>query len=73
MESGHFDKLFFKKIRRKGPTGKILELLHPDTPKTAFSVEDATQGWTQLGPFFEFSKKSRVCLFSPPLIARLKF
>lgn len=54
VESGDFDKLFFKKIRRKGATGKNLELFHPDTPKTAFWIEDATQEWTQLGQFFGF-------------------
>ena len=53
VELGHFDKLFVKNSRKKVPQGKILELFLLDTLKTAFLMEDSTQGWIELGPFFQ--------------------
>ena len=52
VELGSFDKLFFKNTQKKAPQGKILELFLLDTLKTTFWMEDSTQRWTQLGPFF---------------------
>ena len=52
MELGHFDKPFVKNTRKKAPQGKILEVFLLVTLKTRFSMEDSSQGWTQLGPFF---------------------
>ena len=76
VELGHFDKLFLKNTQKKTPEGKILELFLLDTLKTIFWMEDSTQGWTQLGPFFpksghffRFWKKGRVGLL--PLVACL--
>ena len=74
MELGHFDKRFVKNTRKKAPQGKILELFSLDTLKTTFLMEDSTQGYTQLGPFFQnqgtffrFSKKGIVGLPPPHL------
>ena len=58
---------------KKGPAEKILELFTLDTLKTTFWMEDSTQVWTQLGPFFQnqgtyfrFLKKGRGGL--PPIL-----
>ena len=79
VELKHFDKLFVKNTRKKVLQGKVLELFPLDTLKTTFSIEDLTQGWTQLEPFFQnqgtffrFLKKSKVGLPSAPLVARLQ-
>ena len=53
MELMQFDKLFVKNTIKKAAHGKILELFLLDTPKTTFWMEDSSQGWTQLGPFFQ--------------------
>ena len=52
MELGHFDKLFVKNTRRKGSAGKHFGAFSLDTLKTTILMEDLTQEWTQLGPFF---------------------
>ena len=44
---------FVKKARKKDPAGENLEFFLLDTPKTTFWMKDSTQGWTQLGPFFQ--------------------
>ena len=49
---GITDKHFVKNTRKKDPQGKILEVFLLVTLKTRFSMEDSSQGWTQLGPFF---------------------
>ena len=66
VELGHFEKRFVKNTRKKTPKENILELFLLDTLKSTFWMEDSTQGWTQLEPFFLFSKIGRVGLTPPP-------
>ena len=76
VELWHFDKPFVKNTR-KGSAEKKFGAFSP-TLKTTFSMEDSTQGWTQLGPFIpksglfvRFSKMGRGDLPPSPLVARL--
>ena len=50
VELGHLDNYFVRNTRKKAPTGKYFFLL--DTLKITFWMENLTQKWTQLGPFF---------------------
>ena len=68
VELGHFDKFFVKNTRKKSTQGKILELFLLDTLKTTFGMEDSTQGWRQLGPFFP--KSLRTCFFHTSYILK---
>ena len=78
-ELGHYNKLFIKTHTKKTPQGKILELFLLDTLKTTCSMEDSSQGWIQLGPFFpksgHFFQFSKMGKGRPhplrPLVARL--
>ena len=54
VELEHFHKLFVKNTRRKGSTGNNFGAFFLlDTFKTTIWMEDSTQGWTQLEPFFQ--------------------
>ena len=67
-----------KAQEKRDPQGNILEFFLLDTLKTTFWIENLTQRWTQLGPFFpklghffQFSKRA-VEVFLLPLIAHLE-
>ena len=52
MELGHFDKHFLKNTTKRDHERKHFGFFFQDAFKTTFFMENSTQRWKHLGPFF---------------------